>query len=94
MLFVTTAGRTWRRRKRERPVEIRDAALIEFSRGSFDTVTMECIACRAGVTKGTIYLYYASKDELFEALQRKQDGAGVRNASKSKAIHSGEAYDE
>ena len=32
-------------------------------------MTMECIACRAGVTKGTIYLYYASKGELFGALQ-------------------------
>lgn len=66
---MTTAGRKWRRRKRERPDEIRAAALIEFSRGSFDTVTMEGIANRAGVTKGTIYLYYANKAELFDTLR-------------------------
>lgn len=92
--MVTTAGRTWRRRKRERLAEIRAAALIEFSRGSFDTVTMECIASRAEVTKGTIYLYYASKDELFGSLQWAQDGAGVRNASNTNAMRSGETHDE
>lgn len=94
MSFVTTAGRTWRRRKRERPVEIRAAALIEFSRGSFDTVTMKSIACRAGVTKGTIYLYYASKDELFGSLQWTRGGTGVKDGSNSKAVHCGERHDE
>jgi AcrR family transcriptional regulator len=91
---VTTAGKTWRRRKRERPVEIRAAALIEFSRGSFDTVTMECIACRAGVTKGTIYLYYANKGELFGSLQGTQGGTGAKDGSNSKAMHCGEMHDE
>ncbi|GAA0544102.1 AcrR family transcriptional regulator [Rhizomicrobium palustre] len=66
---MTTAGKTWRRRKRERPDEIRAAALIEFSEKSFGEVRMELIAKRAGVTKGTIYLYYASKAELFDTLR-------------------------
>ncbi len=65
---MTTAGKTWRRRKRERPDEIRAAAAVEFSISSFDAVTMECIARRAGVTKGTIYLYYESKGKLFETV--------------------------
>lgn len=66
---MTTVGKTWRRRKRERPDEIRAAALVEFSKRSFERVTMRRIAQRAGVTKGTIYLYYASKVELFEDLR-------------------------
>lgn len=66
---MTTAGKSWRRRKRERPDEIRAAALAEFSSRAFDAVTMAHIAQRAGITKATIYLYYANKMELFEVLQ-------------------------
>jgi AcrR family transcriptional regulator len=70
-ILVTTAGRTWRKRKRERPDEIRAAAVIEFSRLELGAVTMEKIASRAGVTKGTIYLYYASKSALFDAVRNR-----------------------
>lgn len=73
---MTTAGKTWRRRKRERPEEIRAAALAEFSRRSFDTVKMEDIAQRAGITKATIYLYYASKVELFDELHKDHTANG------------------
>ena len=66
---MTTAGKTWRRRKRERPEEIRAAALAEISARGSDAVTMEDIAQRAGITKATIYLYYASKVELFDGLR-------------------------
>ena len=65
---MTTAGKTWRRRKRERPEAIRAAAMVEFSNDSFDAVTMDRIARRAGVTKGTIYLYYANKAALYEVV--------------------------
>jgi len=68
---VSTTGKTWQRRKRERVSEILASAIEEFSRGTFATVTMGHIAKRAGVTKGTIYLYYASKLELFLAVQKK-----------------------
>jgi AcrR family transcriptional regulator len=74
---VTTAGRTWRKRKRERPDEIRVAAMIEFSRLGAGAVTMEKIASRAGVTKGTLYLYYASKRALLEAARAAADPNGV-----------------
>lgn len=70
---MTTAGKTWRRRKRERPEEIRAAAMIEFSRQGPGAVTMEQIATRAGVTKGTIYLYYASKNALRDAARSVTD---------------------
>lgn len=67
---MTTVGKTWRRRKRERPEEIRAAALAEFSNKDFGAVRMAHIAQRAGVTKATIYLYYESKAELFEMLRK------------------------
>lgn len=70
---MTTIDRTWRRRKRERPSEILAAAQIEFRRGSFDGVTMKEIARRAGVSKGTIYLYFASKTDLFAAMALRRD---------------------
>ena len=44
-----------RRRKAERPQEILQAAFDEFSRNGYATTTLEAIAERAGVTKGTIY---------------------------------------
>lgn len=64
---MTTIGHTWRRRKRERPEEILAAARIAFRDNPAGMVTMAQIARRAGVAKGTIYLYYASKAELMTA---------------------------
>jgi len=56
---------TRRRRKAERPHEILEAAFGEFSRNGYATTTLEQIAERAGVTKGTIYVYFDSKEHLF-----------------------------
>ena len=58
-----TEGR--RRRKAERPQEIVEAAFVEFSRNGYATTTLEQIAERAGVTKGTIYVYFDNKEHLF-----------------------------
>jgi AcrR family transcriptional regulator len=58
-----TEGR--RRRKAERPQEIIEAAYVEFSRNGYATTTLEHIAERAGVTKGTIYVYFDNKEHLF-----------------------------
>src|SRR6202161_1216340 len=56
---------TRRRRKAERPQEILEAAFIEFSRNSYAMTTLDQIAERAGVTKGTIYVYFDNKEHLF-----------------------------
>lgn len=56
---------TRRRRKAERPQEILEAAFGEFSRNGYATTTLERIAERAGVTKGTIYVYFENKEHLF-----------------------------
>jgi AcrR family transcriptional regulator len=60
----------WRRRKHARPGEILDAALACFKEKGFAGTRLEDVAAKAGVTKGTIYLYYANKEELFEAVVR------------------------
>jgi AcrR family transcriptional regulator len=54
-----------RRRKAERPQEIIEAAFAEFSRNGYATTTLDRIAERAGVTKGTIYVYFENKEHLF-----------------------------
>jgi len=54
-----------RRRKAERPQEILEAAFSEFSRNGYATTTLDRIAEGAGVTKGTIYVYFENKEHLF-----------------------------
>src|SRR6202021_95136 len=61
---------TRRRRKAERPQEIIEAAFAEFSRNGYSTTTLDAIAERAGVTKGTIYVYFESKEHLFISMVR------------------------
>ena len=61
-------GRRWRRRAEARPGEILDAAMDIFVEKGFAATRMEEIAQRAGVTKGTVYLYYPSKEALFKAV--------------------------
>jgi len=60
----------WRRRKDARPEEIITAALEVFADRGFAATKLEDVARRAGVTKGTIYLYFENKEALFKALIR------------------------
>ena len=56
------------RRKDARPLELLDAALELFVEKGFTAARAEEVALRAGVSKGTLYLYYPSKEELFKAV--------------------------
>jgi AcrR family transcriptional regulator len=67
----------WQRRKDARPAELLDAALAEFFEKGFAAARLEDIAQRAGVSKGTVYLYFDSKDDMFEALLRAIPQANV-----------------
>jgi AcrR family transcriptional regulator len=58
----------WRRRSHARPDELLDAARDEFVAKGFDAARIEDIARRAGLSKGAVYLYFASKEELLRAL--------------------------
>jgi AcrR family transcriptional regulator len=60
----------WRRRKEDRPGEILAAALACFAERGFAATRLEDVARRAGVTKGTLYLYFPNKEELFKAVVR------------------------
>src|SRR5262245_10723502 len=53
---------------------ILEAALDEFSARGFAGARLEDVAKRAGVAKGTIYLYFADKEALFQELVRFQIG--------------------
>ncbi len=59
-----------RRRKEARPAEIVAAALASFVLHGYESSRLEDIARQAGCTKGTIFLYYESKAELFKAAVR------------------------
>ncbi|RZT97774.1 TetR/AcrR family transcriptional regulator [Rivibacter subsaxonicus] len=56
-----------RRRKHARAGELRDAALSLFAEKGFDATRTEEIAARAGIAKGTLYLYFPSKEKLLQA---------------------------
>jgi AcrR family transcriptional regulator len=70
-----------RRRKEARPAELLDAALELFVEKGFASTRSEEVARRAGVSKGTLYLYFPSKEELLKAViqqflaDRIQEGA-------------------
>ena len=60
----------WQRRKEARPAEIVAAALEVFVERGFAATKVADVARRAGVTKGTVYLYFESKEALFKAVVR------------------------
>ena len=62
--------RRWTRRKEARPEEITAAALDLFVERGFANTRLEDVASRAGISKGTLYLYFANKEELFKAVLR------------------------
>jgi AcrR family transcriptional regulator len=60
------------RRKDARPGEITAAALKLFAERGFAATRLEDVAAAAGIGKGTVYLYFATKEELFESVVRQQ----------------------
>ncbi|MGH8193641.1 MAG: TetR family transcriptional regulator [Woeseiaceae bacterium] len=58
----------FRRRKEDRPDEITRAALAAFAEKGFAATRVTDVAKRAGVSKGLLYLYFKTKEELFKAV--------------------------
>ena len=56
------------RRKEARPAELMAAALELFVEKGFAGTRLEDVSARAGVSKGTLYLYFDSKEALFKAV--------------------------
>ncbi len=60
----------FQRRKQDRPAEITEAAVAEFSEKGYSATRVDDVARRAGVSKGLLYLYFRTKEELFKSVVR------------------------
>ncbi|MDH4288584.1 MAG: TetR/AcrR family transcriptional regulator, partial [Aquincola sp.] len=77
------------RRKEARPQELLDAALALFVEKGFSATRAEEVAQRAGVSKGTLYLYYPSKEELFKAVIAQSLGARIEQSAQQVQAYRG-----
>src|SRR5512137_2830362 len=72
--------RRWQRRPDERPHQILEAAFRVFGARGFHQATLDDVARQAGITKGTIYLYFPSKAALFTAMLKARITAVIPSA--------------
>ncbi|HEY1092494.1 MAG TPA: TetR/AcrR family transcriptional regulator [Burkholderiaceae bacterium] len=77
------------RRKEARPQELLAAALALFTEKGFAATRTEEVAARAGVSKGTLYLYYPSKEALFKAVVHEHMGAHIAQGRERLAAYEG-----
>jgi AcrR family transcriptional regulator len=87
----TKASAPRQRRKEARPQELLDAALTLFVEKGFAATRAEEVARRAGVSKGTLYLYYPSKEELFKAVVRQNLSALIAEGMELADQHEGDS---
>ena len=66
------------RRKQARPGELLAAALDLFVEKGFAATRAEEVAQRAGVSKGTLFLYFSSKEELFKAVVQENIASAIQ----------------
>lgn len=79
----------WERRKDARPQELLAAALNQFVERGFAATRLEDVAKHAGVSKGTLYLYFANKEELFKEVVRANIVATIGEAEQDAAAYDG-----
>jgi AcrR family transcriptional regulator len=82
------------RRKEARPGEILDAALDVFARRGFAATRLDAVAAAAGVGKGTIYLYFSSKEDLFREVVRQRLLPNLEEIECALAADTGSAADQ
>lgn len=70
MMGKTAKKPTRAEQKARRPREILESAFEEFTANGYAATRVEDVAARLGITKGTVYLYFPTKDALFEAMIR------------------------
>src|SRR5690242_8186412 len=83
----------WQRRKEARPEEIVVAALETFAEHGYAAARLDDVARRAGVTKGTIYLYFKNKEDLFQAVVRQTVVTKLARAEEEVREYRGSASD-
>jgi AcrR family transcriptional regulator len=81
------------RRPQARPEELVEAAIAVFGEKGFRAATLEEVARRAGVSKGTVYLYFTSKEDLFRAMVEKKIIPLIEAGEASVRGHVGTAAD-
>jgi AcrR family transcriptional regulator len=85
------ASPRWQRRPEARPDEILDAAWQVFGEHGFARARLSEVAERAGVSKGTLYLYFNSKETLFKEMVRARIVSSVVAGEKMLKAHRGSA---
>ncbi len=90
---VSSQEPRWRRLPEERPRQILNAALAVFGDHGLAASRLEDIAKRAGLSKGTIYLYFASKEELFREVIRDTVVTQIEEGERQLSDNSGSATD-
>lgn len=81
------------RRKEARPGELLEAALALFVEKGFAATRVEEVAARAGVSKGTLFIYFPSKEELFKAVVRENASRHLSDAFREVAEFTGTSTD-
>lgn len=82
-----------RRRKDARPSELTAAALELFVEKGFAGTRLDDVAARAGVSKGTLYLYFDSKEALFKAVVEESIVPAIAAAEQQVANYAGSSAD-
>lgn len=83
----------FRRRKADRPGEIIEAAMAVFAERGFAAARLEEIARRAGVSKGALYLYFETKEEIFRAVVDQAIAPNIEAVRAMVAAHPGPLAD-
>lgn len=73
----------FKRRKSARPAEITHAAMEAFAEHGYEATRVDDVARRAGVSKGLLYLYFKTKEELFKAVIRSFISPHVANLTET-----------
>jgi len=79
----------FRRRKADRPGEIVQAAMAVFAEKGFAAARLDDIARRAGVSKGALYLYFETKEDLFRAVVHQAIAPNLEGVWRMIAAHPG-----
>ncbi len=79
------------RRKEARPAELLSAALDLFVERGYAATKLDDVAAHAGVSKGTLYLYFASKEDLFKAVIQQGILPVLAQGEEMLAQHQGDA---
>lgn len=87
------ASPRWHRRPEARPEEILEAAQTVFGSSGFARAKLEDVARLAGVSKGTLYLYFDSKETLFREMVRATVLPTVAEGEEMVRVHDGACRD-